>query len=80
MTNTEIKIQKGTILQSLKSLLLHPHSPDQYTITQVRVNSKGEHLSYLAVDEKHWAIVVYPSEIGVRWEVVDSRGSNSITK
>jgi len=78
MANTEITVQVGTILQSLKSLLLHPAFPDQYTVTQVRVNSAGEHLSYLAVDKDYWAIVVYPAEIGVRWEIVDSRGSNSI--
>lgn len=69
MTNTEIKIQKGTILQSRKNKV-------QYTVTQVRVNSAGEHLSYLAVDDKFWAIVIYPSELH-RWEVMDFRGSNS---
>jgi len=77
MANTEITVQVGTILQSPVWRAGY-RKGDQYTVTQVRVNGKGEHLSYLAVDKDYWAIVVYPAEIGVRWEVVDPRGSNSI--
>jgi hypothetical protein len=60
MTNTGNILSKGDTLTSLKDGCV-------YTITQVRVNSKGELLSYFAVDSLYNGIVVHYQNME-RWD------------
>lgn len=49
--------------------LVSRKSQEKYKVTEVRVNARGELLSYLIADSDGWCITVYPAEL-FRWERV----------